>query len=70
MENIMNYNEILFSTKDEIATITLNNPAKINALSKLMVSELTNCLTKLYKGADYQGRRKTFLCWPLPQGDD
>lgn len=48
----MTYNEILFSTKGEIATITLNNPTKINALSIQMVSELSHCLTNLSENVD------------------
>ncbi len=40
----MNYKEILYSEQGPVAFITLNNPTKINALSKLMVSEITDLL--------------------------
>jgi len=40
----MAYEEILFSTDDPIGTLTLNNPIKINALSKRMISEIIEVL--------------------------
>ena len=43
----MTYNNILFSTKGPIATLTLNSPKTINALSKRMIEEMTDALTKV-----------------------
>ncbi len=45
----MDYNEILFSYEEPIAYLTLNNPSKINALSKRMVIEMTDALTNVSK---------------------
>ncbi len=42
----MTYKEILFSTKDSIGILTLNSPKTINALSKKMISEIIDALTK------------------------
>ena len=43
----MNYEEILFSTKGPVGYLTLNNPSKVNALSKKMISEMIHLLTTL-----------------------
>lgn len=43
----MTYKEILFSTEGPIATLTLNSPKTINALSKRMIAEMTDALTKV-----------------------
>ena len=40
----MTYEQIKCSAKGPIGYLTLNNPTKINALSKLMISEITNAL--------------------------
>jgi enoyl-CoA hydratase/carnithine racemase len=40
----MNYEEILYSTKGPIGYLTLNNPKKINALSKKMIGEIIDAL--------------------------
>jgi len=40
----MAYEQILFSCTDNLGIITLNNPAKINALSVKMIAELTSVL--------------------------
>ena len=40
----MNYEEILYSTKGPIGYVTLNNPEKINALSKKMIGEIIDAL--------------------------
>ena len=45
----MDYKEILFSSEEPIAFLTLNNPSKINALSKQMVFEMTEALTAVSK---------------------
>ena len=41
----MNYEQILFSTQDAIAYLTLNQPKKINALSSKMISEMIDALS-------------------------
>ena len=41
----MAYEEILYSTDGAIGTLTLNNPNKINALSKQMIREILDALT-------------------------
>ena len=41
----MGYEEILYSTDGAIGTLTLNNPRKINALSKQMIQEIMDVLT-------------------------
>lgn len=41
----MDYQEIRFEQKNAVAFITLNNPKKINALSKNMIQELIHALT-------------------------
>lgn len=43
----MAYKEILYSTKGAVGYLTLNNPKKINALSKLMISEIIHALGKI-----------------------
>ncbi|GAB6143610.1 enoyl-CoA hydratase [Desulfocicer niacini] len=43
----MEYKEILFSREDAVGILTLNNPAKINALSRQMIKELTHVLTEI-----------------------
>ena len=40
----MAYEEILYSTKGAVGYLTLNNPKKINALSKLMIREIIHAL--------------------------
>ena len=40
----MSYELIEYSTKGPVGCLTLNNPSKINALSKLMISELIHAL--------------------------
>ena len=41
----MTYKDILFSTEGPIATLTLNSPKTINALSKNMIGEMIDALT-------------------------
>ncbi len=41
----MAYEEILYTTKGTIGILTLNNPKKINALSKQMISEIIDVLS-------------------------
>jgi enoyl-CoA hydratase/carnithine racemase len=47
MEEPMNYQEILYGTDGPIGTLTLNNPARANALSKRMVRELASALQQI-----------------------
>ena len=41
----MDYEEILFSAEGHVGYLTLNNPSKINALSKKMIGEMIHLLT-------------------------
>ena len=41
----MNYEEILFSAEGSVGYLTMNNPSKINALSKKMIGEMIHLLT-------------------------
>jgi len=41
----MDYEEILFSAEGPVGYMTLNNPSKINALSKKMIGEMIHLLT-------------------------
>jgi len=43
----MTYKDILFNTEGPIGSITLNSPKTINALSKRMVQEMIDALTKV-----------------------
>ena len=43
----MAYEQIRFKTDGELAFLTLNNPKKINALSKQMITEMIEVLTQL-----------------------
>lgn len=43
----MKYKDILFSTEGPIAALTLNNSKTVNALSKRIIEEMTDALTKL-----------------------
>ena len=43
----MDYKEILCETEGPVCFLTLNKPSKINALSKSMVAELLDALTKV-----------------------
>lgn len=43
----MAYQEILYSTEGPIGYLTLNNPAKINALSRQMIKEITSALVSV-----------------------
>jgi len=45
----MAYEEILYSTKGPIGILTLNNPKKINALSKQMIAEIIEVLNRVAK---------------------
>ncbi len=43
----MAYDEIKYSSKGPVGYLTLNNPPKINALSKLMISEIVHRLSAI-----------------------
>jgi len=43
----MAYEEVLYSTKGPVGILTLNNPKKINAMSKQMISEMTDVLSSV-----------------------
>jgi enoyl-CoA hydratase/carnithine racemase len=43
----MGYEEILYSTRGPIGYLTLNNPQKINALSKKMIAELIRAFNEI-----------------------
>ena len=43
----MSYEKIRFETEGELAFLTLNNPEKVNALSKKMIHEMIEVLTLL-----------------------
>ena len=43
----MAYQEIVYSTEGPIGYLTLNNPAKINALSRQMIKEITSALERV-----------------------
>ena len=43
----MNYEEILFSAEGSVGYLTLNNPSKINTLSKKMIGEMIHLLTAI-----------------------
>jgi len=43
----MTYDEILYTTDGAVGFLTLNNPGKVNALSKKMIGEMTDALTKV-----------------------
>ena len=43
----MSYEEILYSAKGPVGFLTLNNPAKINALSRTMIAEIIQVLDEV-----------------------
>jgi enoyl-CoA hydratase/carnithine racemase len=48
----MNYEQILFYSEGPIAFLTLNQPAKINALSQKMIGEMIDALTSISSNED------------------
>lgn len=50
--SVMNYENILISIEEKVATITINRPAKLNALNKETISDLSNAIKLLGKSDD------------------
>lgn len=48
----MNYENILISIEEKVATITINRPTKLNALNKATISDLSNAVDSLSKNDD------------------
>jgi enoyl-CoA hydratase len=48
----MSYVNLLYETKDQVALITINNPAKLNALSAAVISELHQALDQVEADAN------------------
>ena len=49
----MPYEEILYAAKGSIGYLTLNNPQKINALSKKMIGEIIRVLGEIADASRY-----------------
>ena len=45
----MSYEEILYAAEGPIGYLTLNNPEKVNVLSKNMIGEIIHALDKIAK---------------------
>jgi enoyl-CoA hydratase len=50
--SVMNYENILISIEEKIATITINRPTKLNALNKATISDLSNAIKLLGESDD------------------
>ena len=48
----MNYNTLIFEVEDNICTITINRPEKLNALNKDVIEDLSNALDEVYDNVD------------------
>lgn len=48
----MNYDNLLISIEDKIATVTINRPEKLNALNKATISDLNKAIKLLGKNDD------------------
>ena len=46
------YNTLLVQTENNICTITINRPDKLNALNKTVISELSKAVEEVYNSAD------------------
>ena len=49
---VMNYENLLISIEDKIATVTINRPTKLNALNKATISDLSKAIKLLGKNDD------------------
>ncbi len=49
---VMNYKNILISIEEKIATVTINRPEKLNALSKATITDLSEAIKLLNKNED------------------
>jgi enoyl-CoA hydratase len=50
--SVMEYENILISIVEKVATITINRPTKLNALNKATISDLSNAIQSLSKNDD------------------
>ena len=50
--SVMNYENILISIEEKVATITINRPTKLNALNKATISDLSSAIKLLGKSDD------------------
>ena len=48
----MNYENLLISIEEKIATVTINRPTKLNALNKETISDLNKAIKLLAKNDD------------------
>ncbi len=51
-KSVMNYENLLISIEENIATITINRPTKLNALNKATISDLSKAIKLLGKNDD------------------
>lgn len=51
-KSVMNYENLLISIEENIATITINRPTKLNALNKATISDLSKAIKILGKNDD------------------
>lgn len=50
--SVMNYENLLISIEEKIATVTINRPTKLNALNKATISDLSKVIKLLGKNED------------------
>lgn len=50
--SVMNYENLLISIEEKIATVTINRPTKLNALNKATISDLSKAIKILGKNED------------------
>ena len=50
--SVMNYENLLISIEEKIATVTINRPTKLNALNKATISDLSKAIKLLGKNED------------------
>lgn len=65
--NEMTFETILYDVTNEVATVTLNRPSKLNAYTPKMGNELMDALSLADEdpggaGGHIDGRRSSFLC--------